>query len=74
MKIAIAGIGYTGLSNVILLAQTPKVYSEDIMPEKMEIANKGKHSIVDKEIEKYSESKKLNLHVVIDSKETYEAV
>ena len=51
--IAIAGTGYVGLSNAILLAQHNKVYAVDIIPEKVECINQKKSPIVDPEIETY---------------------
>jgi UDPglucose 6-dehydrogenase len=61
MKIAVAGIGYVGLSNSILLAQNNEVYAVDIISEKVELINNHKSPIVDKEIEEYLASHKLNL-------------
>lgn len=72
MKIAIAGTGYVGLSNAILLAQNHEVWAVDIIPEKVEMINNRKSPIIDKEIEEYLATKDLNLRATIDSKEAYE--
>ena len=53
MKIAIAGTGYVGLSNAILLAQHHDVYAVDLIEEKVALINQGKSPLVDKEIEEY---------------------
>jgi len=69
--IAIAGTGYVGLSNAILLAQNNKVYAVDIVPEKVEMINAKKSPIVDKEIEEYLAEKELNLIATINAEEAY---
>ena len=71
MHIAIAGTGYVGLSNGILLAQHNKVTALDIIPEKVEMLNSKKSPIVDKEIEEYMEEKKLNFTATLDPKEAF---
>ena len=72
MKIAVAGTGYVGLSNAILLAQNNEVYAVDIIPEKVEMINSGKSPIVDKEIEEYLREKKLNLTATTDAVKAYQ--
>lgn len=71
MKIAVAGTGYVGLSNAILLSQNNEVYALDIIQEKVDLINSGKSPIVDKEIEEYLASGKLNLKATIDPNEAY---
>lgn len=57
MKIAIAGTGYVGLSNAILLSQYNQVVALDIIQEKVDLINNKKSPILDKEIEKYLTTK-----------------
>jgi len=71
MKIAVAGTGYVGLSNAILLAQNNEVYAVDIIPEKVEMINQRKSPIVDKEIEEYLANKELNLTATLDAETAY---
>lgn len=71
MKIAVAGTGYVGLSNAILLSQHNEVKAVDIVPEKVEMINNGKSPIVDPEIEDYLKNKKLNLTATTDAKTAY---
>ncbi len=61
MKIAIAGTGYVGLSNAVLLAQHNEVIALDIIQEKVDMINNKKSPIIDKEIEEYLTTKDLNL-------------
>jgi UDPglucose 6-dehydrogenase len=72
MKIAVAGTGYVGLSNAILLSQHNEVYAVDIIKEKVDLINNGRSPIVDKEIEEYLSSGKLNLIATTDAKLAYE--
>lgn len=72
MKITVVGTGYVGLSNAILLAQNNEVVALEIIEEKVELINKKKSPIVDKEIEEYLVSKELNLLATTDKKQAYE--
>ena len=72
MKIAVAGTGYVGLSNSILLAQNNEVWAVDIVEEKVDLINYKKSPIVDKEIEEYLAEKPLKLRATTDAKAAYE--
>ena len=69
MKIAIAGVGYVGLSLATLLSQKNEVYAIDIIPEKVDMINKRVSPIRDEYIEKYFAEKELNLTATLDYKE-----
>ena len=71
MKIAIAGTGYVGLSNAILLAQHNEVVALDIVKEKVDMINNKKSPIVDKEIEEFLANKELNLVATTDILKAY---
>lgn len=71
MKIAVAGTGYVGLSNAILLAQHNKVKTVDIIQEKVDLINSKKSPIVDKEISEYLSTKDLNLTATTDAMNAY---
>ena len=70
-KIAVAGTGYVGLSNAILLSQNHEVYAVDIIQEKVDMINQKKSPIVDKEIEEYLKNKELNLTATTDAASAY---
>lgn len=72
MKIAIAGTGYVGLSNAILLAQNNEVVAVDIIQEKVDMINNKISPIVDKEIEEYLTTKELNLVATTDVYKAYQ--
>ena len=71
MKIAVAGTGYVGLSNAILLAQHNEVVALDIIQEKVDMINDKISPIVDKEIEDYLKNKRLNLVATTDAYKAY---
>jgi len=72
MKIAIAGMGFVGLSNGVLLAQRNEVVALDTVPEKVEMINRNKSPIQDEELEDYLKNKPLNLRATLDKKDAYE--
>ena len=71
MKIAVAGTGYVGLSNAVLLAQHNEVVAVDIIQEKVDMINDKVSPIADKEIQEFLSEKKLNLIATIDSDVAY---
>lgn len=71
MKIAVAGTGYVGLSNAIILAQHNEVYALDLILEKVRMINSGISPIVDAEISLYLQERELNLKATLDEEEAY---
>ncbi len=71
MKIAVAGLGYVGLANAVLLAQKHQVIAVDVVQEKVDLVNERRSPIRDSEIEEFFEKVPLNLYATTDSKEAY---
>ena len=71
MKIAVAGTGYVGLSNAILLSQNHEVYAVDIIEEKVKMINNGISPIKDAEVEEYLKKGTLNLKATLDTSIAY---
>ena len=71
MKIAVAGTGYVGLANAVLLAQHAAVRAVDIVREKVDLINARQSPIVDKEISEYLSSKALDLTATTDGAAAY---
>ncbi|MCI8417930.1 MAG: nucleotide sugar dehydrogenase [Lachnospiraceae bacterium] len=71
MQITIAGTGYVGLSNAVLLSQHNQVQAVDIIPERVQMINNKISPIVDREIEEYFAEKTLHLHATTDAQAAY---
>ncbi|CUH84789.1 nucleotide sugar dehydrogenase [Thalassovita mediterranea] len=71
MKIAVAGLGYVGLSNSALLARKHSVFAVDVTPERVEMVNAGKCPIVDAELEDFLATKDLDLTATLDTELAY---
>ncbi len=74
MKIAIAGTGYVGLSNAVLMAQNHEVRALDINQWKVDLINDRKSPIADHEIEEYLKKKNLHLYATTNKEEAYKDV
>lgn len=72
MKITVAGTGYVGLSNAVLLAQHNEVVALDIIQDKVDLINKAISPIEDKEISQYLSEKTLNLKATTDKESAYQ--
>lgn len=70
-RIAVAGTGYVGLSNAMLLAQHNDVVAVDIVPEKVDMLNRGQTPIVDAEIEDFLLNRNLNFRATLDTVDAY---
>lgn len=71
LTISVAGTGYVGLSNAIILAQHNKAYAVDVVPSKVDLINNKKSPIIDKEIEEYLATKNLDLKATLDGNKAY---
>ena len=71
MNISVAGLGYVGLSISALLSQHHKVTAVDVIPKKVEMVNRRKCPIQDKEIEEFFANKDLDLTATLDTKDAY---
>lgn len=71
MKIAIAGTGYVGMSNGVLLSQHHEVVALDIVSEKVDMINRRQSPIIDPELEDYLQNKPLNFRATLDKHDAY---
>jgi len=72
LKIAIAGLGYVGLANAVLLAQHNEVVAVDLVPEKVDLLNRRQAPIQDPEIQEFLDNKSLNFRATLNKNEAYE--
>lgn len=73
-RIAVAGTGYVGMSNAVLLAQNNEVIAIDILQEKVDMINRRVSPIIDSELQEYLKTKTLNLKATTDSEEAFSKV
>ncbi len=71
ITVAVAGIGYVGLSNAVLLSQHNRVLAVDIAPERVEMVNRRRSPIADREIEEYLAGRELDLTATEDGASAY---
>lgn len=71
MKIAVAGTGYVGLSMAVLLSQHHEVTAVDVIPEKVDLINRKKSPIEDRDIAEYLATKELHLYATLDAESAY---
>lgn len=72
MKIAVAGLGYVGLSNAVTLSQHHEVVALDVTPERVDMVNQRTSPIVDRELEDYLATRELNLRATSDPADAYQ--
>lgn len=72
MKIAIAGLGYVGLANAVLLAQHNEVVAVDLVPERVDLLNRRKSPIEDVEVQEFLDNEVLNFRATLNKQEAYE--
>ena len=71
MKIAVAGMGYVGLSVAVLLAQHHEVVGVDVLPERVDLINQRQSPIQDDYLEEYLATRQLRLRATLDAEEAY---
>jgi len=71
LKIAVAGIGYVGLSNAVLLAQANEVVAVDIDSKRVELINQRVSPIEDSEISDFFQNRELNLRATLNKEDAY---